>query len=120
MPQKVANTHQPKTLELAFSSVAQALVQINAPASIRGRVIGLFNMSALGLRAFIGITVGTIGAVVGVHLSLAGAAVALLAFTSWLWIRQRVSRAQASIGNSLACARISARRTRALPDRKEA
>ena len=44
--------------ELSFSTMAQALVQLNAPADIRGRVIGLFNMAGLGLRAFSGITVG--------------------------------------------------------------
>ena len=47
--------------ELSFSSMAQTLVQMNAPAAIRGRVIGLFNMSALGMRAFSGITVGLVG-----------------------------------------------------------
>ncbi|MDB5820541.1 MAG: hypothetical protein JWQ11_4181, partial [Rhizobacter sp.] len=35
--------------------------------------------------------VGIVGAMVGVHLSLAGAAVALLAFTVWLWLRQRAA-----------------------------
>jgi MFS family permease len=75
--------------ELSFSSMAQALVQINAPAGIRGRVIGLFNMAALGLRAFSGITVGIVGTLVGVHKSLAGSALVLLALTTWLLIRMR-------------------------------
>ena len=44
--------------ELSFNTMAQALVQINAPAEIRGRVVGLFNMAGLGMRAFSGITVG--------------------------------------------------------------
>ncbi len=39
----------------------QTLVQVHAPAAIRVRVIGLFNMSSLGLRAFSGITVGLVG-----------------------------------------------------------
>ncbi|MEP7300171.1 MAG: MFS transporter [Caldimonas sp.] len=73
--------------ELAFSSMAQTLVQLNAPAEIRGRVIGLFNMSALGLRAFAGITVGIAGSWVGVHGSLAGAALCLLALTGFLALR---------------------------------
>src|SRR5471032_2833067 len=64
--------------ELSFSSMAQALVQISAPAGMRGRVIGLFNMSALGLRAFSGITVGIVGTLVGVHASLAGSALVVL------------------------------------------
>jgi hypothetical protein len=59
-------------------------VQLDAPADIRGRVIGLFNMSALGLRAFSGITVGFLGSLIGVHWSLAFSALALLAVTSVL------------------------------------
>ena len=74
--------------ELSFSSMAQTLVQMNAPAEIRGRVLGLFNMSALGLRAFSGITVGIIGTAVGVHHSLAGAAIVLFIFIVWLMRRQ--------------------------------
>ena len=44
--------------ELSFNAMAQTLVQLNAPADMRGRVIGLFNMASLGLRAFSGISVG--------------------------------------------------------------
>jgi MFS family permease len=79
--------------ELSFSSMAQTLVQLNAPADMRGRVIGLFNMSALGLRAFSGLTVGVAGTLVGVHRSLAGSAMTLLVGVAWLWMR--VSRASA-------------------------
>lgn len=67
--------------ELAFSSMAQTLVQLDAPAAIRGRVIGLFNMAALGMRAFSGITVGVVGAAMGVHGSLALAAGCMLVLT---------------------------------------
>ena len=66
-------------LELSFYAMAQALVQMNAPGPIRGRVIGLFSMSALGLRSFSGVTVGLTGALVGIHLSLAVSAAILLA-----------------------------------------
>jgi MFS family permease len=66
-------------LELSFYAMAQALVQMNAPAPIRGRVIGLFAMSALGLRAFSGVTVGLAGSLVGIHLSLALSAALLFA-----------------------------------------
>lgn len=75
--------------ELSFSSMAQALVQLRAQAEIRGRVIGLYSMSAQGLRAFSGITVGVAGSLVGVHWSLAGAALATLLLTGSLWLRQR-------------------------------
>ena len=65
-------------VELAFSAMAQTLVQLNAPVPIRGRVIGLFSMSSLGLRAFAGVTVGLLGGVIGIHWSLAISAAALL------------------------------------------
>jgi MFS family permease len=64
-------------VELAFNSMAQALVQLNAPAEIRGRVLGMFSMSALGLRTFSGVNVGVLGAKVGIHNSLALSAAAL-------------------------------------------
>ena len=66
-------------LQLAFNAMAQTLVQIHAPAHIRGRVIGLYTMSNLGLRAFAGVTVGLLGSLIGVHWSLALSAMALLA-----------------------------------------
>ena len=47
-------------LELSFNAMAQTLVQLRAPAEIRGRVIGLYNMSALGMRTFSGVTIGFI------------------------------------------------------------
>ncbi|TMQ11202.1 MAG: MFS transporter [Deltaproteobacteria bacterium] len=57
--------------ELSFGSMAQTIVQMKAPNDIRGRVLGLYNMSALGLRAFSGITVGLVGSLVTIHISLA-------------------------------------------------
>jgi MFS family permease len=66
-------------LELSFNSMAQALVQMHAPTPIRGRVIGLYNMAALGLRAFSGISVGLVGSMIGIHASLSLSALVLLA-----------------------------------------
>jgi len=57
--------------ELSFSSMTQTLVQMNAPEATRGRVLGLYNMAAAGLRTFSGITVGLVGSVASVHASLA-------------------------------------------------
>jgi MFS family permease len=65
-------------LSLAFTSMAQALVQLEAPTHQRGRLIGLFQMSNNGLRAFSGITVGLLGALIGIHWSLALSAMVLL------------------------------------------
>ncbi len=66
-------------LDLAFESMAQALVQIHSPAELRGRVIGLYQMSANGLRAFSGITIGMGGSLIGIHLATFWSAVAVLA-----------------------------------------
>jgi len=71
-------------LELSFNAMAQSLVQIDAPPDKRGRVIGLFNMASLGLRAFSGISVGLLGSLIGVHWSLALSALATLAIASAL------------------------------------
>ena len=68
-------------LYLAYTSMAQTLVQMHAPPEIRGRVIGLYGMAALGLMTFSGMTVGLLGGVIGVHWSLGGSAIALLAVT---------------------------------------
>jgi len=68
-------------LNLAFYSSAQTIVQIQAPSHLRGRLVGLFSMSALGLRAFSGVTVGVLGGLIGIHRSLALSAIALFAVT---------------------------------------
>ena len=60
------------------------LVQLNAPSDKRGRVIGLFNMASLGLRAFSGVSVGLLGSLIGVHWSLALSALATLTIASGL------------------------------------
>jgi MFS family permease len=65
--------------ELSFNAMAQTLVQLHAPPDKRGRVIGLFNMASLGLRAFSGVSVGLIGSLIGVHWSLGFAATAMVA-----------------------------------------
>ena len=70
--------------ELAFNAMAQTLVQIQAPVDMRGRVIGLFNMASLGLRAFGGVSVGLLGSLIGVHWSLALSALAMLAMVGGL------------------------------------
>ena len=79
-------------LELAFFSMAQTLVQMNAPNEVRGRVIGLFNMSALGLRAFSGVTVGIGGSLIGIHLSLALSAAVLLLITVVMFLTVKPTR----------------------------
>lgn len=72
-------------LNLSYNSMAQTLVQLNAPAEIRGRVIGLYNMSGQGLKAFSGVTVGLGGAAIGIHWSLGLSAVALFMVTTLIF-----------------------------------
>jgi hypothetical protein len=76
-------------LNLAFYSSAQTIVQMRAPGHLRGRLIGLFTMSSLGLRAFSGITVGILGGFIGIHRSLAFSAIALLVVTVSLFLFAR-------------------------------
>jgi hypothetical protein len=61
--------------------MAQTLVQILAPPDLRGRLIGVFNMSNNGLKAFSGVTVGLVGGLIGVHWSLGLSAMILLTVT---------------------------------------
>ena len=63
---------------LTSMSIGQTIVQLRAPAADRGRVIGLYSMSANGLRAGSGFTVGLLGALIGIHVSLALSAAALV------------------------------------------
>ena len=66
--------------ELTYNSMAQTIVQLNAPPEIRGRVVGLFNMSFLGLKTFSGITTGFIGSAIGIHWALGLSSVLLVFF----------------------------------------
>jgi MFS family permease len=62
---------------LASMSIGQTVVQLLAPPADRGRVIGVYSMSASGLRFGSGVTVGLFGAIVGIHWSLGLSAIAL-------------------------------------------
>ena len=66
---------------VAFTSMAQTIVQLLAPPRLRGSMVGLFNTSMLGLRAGSGLTVGVLGALIGVQwsLTLSSTAVVLIA-----------------------------------------
>ncbi|HEX9453796.1 MAG TPA: MFS transporter [Candidatus Binatia bacterium] len=68
-------------LNLAFSSMAQTIVQLRSPPPMRGRLIGLYSMASMGLKAFSGLTVGVVGGLIGVHWSLALSAMVLLTIT---------------------------------------
>jgi MFS family permease len=72
-------------LNLTFSSMGQTIVQLRSPAHLRGRLIGLFAMASMGLKAFSGLTVGVLGGLIGVHWSLAASAMVLLTITGALF-----------------------------------
>jgi MFS family permease len=72
---------------IAFTSMAQTIVQLLAPAQLRGRLVGLFNTAMLGLRAGAGLTVGIAGSFIGVRLSLALSALAVLIVAVVLFVR---------------------------------
>jgi MFS family permease len=76
---------------IAFTSMAQTIVQLLAPASVRGAMVGLFNTSMLGLRAGSGITVGIVGTFIGVRLSLELSSLAFVLVALWLLARERVA-----------------------------
>jgi MFS family permease len=79
-------------VELSFNSMAQALVQLNAPGEIRGRVIGVFSMFAMGLRTFSGVSVGLLGSIIGIHNSLSYSAAALFLLYTAIFVTRYIRR----------------------------
>jgi MFS family permease len=71
------------TFNIAFTSMAQTIIQLLAPPNLRGSMVGLFNTAMLGLRVGSGVTVGVLGAVIGVQwsLTLSASAVVLVALS---------------------------------------
>lgn len=80
-------------LELSFSSMTQAIVQINAPADQRGRVIGLYNMSSLGMRAGSGLMVGVGGSLIGIHYAMTLSCALLILVVSLLYSKLKKAHA---------------------------
>jgi MFS family permease len=79
-------------LALAYGTLAQTLVQLEAPPERRGRVVGLFSMAQNGLRVGSGVTIGVLGALVGIHASLAWSALATIAVCVALFFLARTPR----------------------------
>jgi MFS family permease len=78
-------------LRLTSQAMAQTLVQLMAPAHLRGRILGVFNMSQLGLQVGAGFTVGIMGGVIGARLALAISALLLfgVCFSLLAFVLQR-------------------------------
>ncbi|MDP3767979.1 MAG: MFS transporter [Dehalococcoidia bacterium] len=80
---------------IAFTAMAQTLVQLLAPSQLRGRVVGLFAASSLGLRAGSGLTVGVLGEVIDIWWSLGlNSAVVLLIALAMLALDVRYARSR--------------------------
>ena len=86
-------------VELGFNSMNQTLVQIHAPAEIRGRVLGLYSMAQVGLRAFAGVSVGVVGSGIGIHHSLLLAVCLLFVITAGLFVIIRPAVTQIETGD---------------------
>ena len=67
---------------LAALSITQTVVQLRAPRGKRGQVIGVYGMSANGLRLGSGFTVGILGTALGLRASLGLSAIAMCACTA--------------------------------------
>jgi len=72
--------------------MAQSLVQLNAPADKRGRVIGVFSMFVMGLRTFSGLSVGLLGSLMGIYNSLSYSAAALFVVYAVIFLMRHVRR----------------------------
>jgi hypothetical protein len=84
---------------IAFTSVAQTVVQMLAPAGVRGSIVGLFNTAMMGLRAGAGVTVGVMGAFTGVRLSLELSSLMVLLVTLALLVREARNGADEPAGS---------------------
>jgi MFS family permease len=63
---------------IASMSITQSIVQLEAPADDRGRVYGVYGVFANGLRTGNGITLGVLGALLGIPFSIALCAAVLV------------------------------------------
>jgi len=52
-------------MQITFVSMSQSIVQAWAPQAVRGRVIGVYNFAAQGLRAPSGLFMGTLATIIG-------------------------------------------------------
>ncbi len=75
---------------IAYGAMAQTLVQLAAPPTIRGRVVGLFSAAQFGLQTGSGITVGVLGSLLGAHwsLGLSGAVLLVAIMALFAYVRR--------------------------------
>ena len=82
------------TTHIVFTSMAQSIVQSWALPALRGRVIGVYNFAFYGTRVFSGLSLGSLGSLVGLPVAmfslsgLVGVVVlsaSLLSRSLWAW-----------------------------------
>ncbi|RKR75281.1 MFS transporter [Frondihabitans australicus] len=83
--------------EIASMSITQSVVQLEAPAVERGRTLGVYGMFASGLRTGGGVTLGVVGAALGVitAIGIFAGVLAVGALVAW-WYAHR-SRPRAAV-----------------------
>jgi MFS family permease len=87
---------------LAAMSITQTIVQLLAPRAKRGQVVGVYGVSANGLRMGSGVTVGFLGGLLGLRMSLGLSATGLCACTAIVAVYLAVTiRRQAAAGASI-------------------
>jgi MFS family permease len=77
---------------LVSSSTEQTIVQLEAPPAQRGRVLGLYGMSSMGLRAGSGLTIGLLGAWIGIQWAVGLSAILLCLVAVVLLVIVRLKR----------------------------
>lgn len=81
---------------IASSSISQTVVQLDAPPDRRGRFLGAYSMTSMGLRVGSGVLFGVLGAVVGAPLAV-GIDAALLAVVAVVLLLVVVGRGRSRL-----------------------
>ncbi|HUZ77864.1 MAG TPA: MFS transporter [Chloroflexota bacterium] len=72
--------------QLSFSSVAQTIVQLQAPAEKRGQLVGAFSMAQSGMKSGAGVTVGVVGSAIGIHTALGLSAILTVVLAAGMYL----------------------------------
>jgi len=72
--------------QLSFSSIAQTIVQLQAPAHKRGQLVGAFSMAQAGMKSGAGVSVGVVGSAIGIHPALGLSAILTVALAVGMYV----------------------------------
>ncbi|QAY61850.1 MFS transporter [Microbacterium protaetiae] len=81
--------------QITATSTGQAIVQLEAPPGQRGRVLGAYSMFGPGMQTFSGVTVGVLGSLLGIPITviIGGAVLMAGAVLTGLYMRRAPRRA---------------------------